>query len=694
MDNDCDGTIDEGYEDHPDLDGLADCVDPDDDNDGVPDEAEEGGDNCPFLFNPDQLNTDEFPDGGDACDPDDDNDGIKDEKDNCPTDYNPLQTDTDKNGIGDACQGDKDGDGIADEEDNCPMIFNPDQLDTDGDKSGNACDDDDDGDNEVDITDCEPLNAAINHYALEVCDGIDNNCNSQIDETNTIGCKDFYLDQDGDDWGAGASKCQCGPVGQYTAENFGDCDDQNPKVNPGQKENCATAHDDNCNGSDNDQDAANCVPFYLDQDGDGFGNNMFKCMCQGIGKYTAAVPGDCDDNNVLLNPGQNEICDNFIDDDCDGDQNDPNAEGCKDYFFDADKDGFGLSEDALCLCIPFGNYTAIWDGDCADNAWSANPKGLEVCGDGLDNDCDGSQNDEDAAACVNFYADADGDGYGNPVDSKCLCSGFGKYTTKQLADCNDMVPSVNPGAGEICNNADDNCNALIDDGENAKLCAQSQGMPHVMEVICVSGKCIASGCHPGFHDANQDASDGCECADDPLEEQTSGCSVAYDLGNLSDGGAGTKMTIQANDPMGKADFFRFYAKDNAETGTDSFHVRVRFLKNPGASFVFDLYWGACGGANQICGEATDAEWYTDFTNPAAKMPWPDVPGPSAMGGGESVCRNDSDHEITPTTYEDDTDGQSHRCKDNSQQYFIKVYLANGKKPTCENYEIEVTNGVF
>jgi hypothetical protein len=689
MNNDCDDETDEGYPDF-DLDGQADCVDVDDDNDGMDDEF----DNCPFLFNPDQLNTDGFPDGGDECDPDDDNDGILDTTDNCPIDYNPLQVDTNVDGIGDACQGDKDGDGIADELDNCPLTFNPDQLDVDLDGMGNSCDDDDDGDGEIDLTDCEPLDPAVNHYAVEVCDGLDNNCNSQVDETGTVGCKDFYLDQDGDDWGAGASKCQCGPAGQYTAENFGDCDDLDPTVNPGMTEDCNTTKDENCNGSDNDQDALNCDPYYLDQDGDDFGINQSKCLCQPVGKFTAATPGDCDDNNILINPGVNEVCNNFIDDDCDGDQNDPGAEGCKDYYFDADKDGFGLTADMLCLCTAFGNYTAPQGGDCNDSVWGANPNSLEVCGDGIDNDCDGSQNDEDAIACQYFYSDGDGDGYGNPNDSKCLCNGFGKYKTQLLADCNDMVPSINPGATEICNNADDNCNGMLDEGSDAQLCAQSQGMPHVESVVCVQGKCLASGCTPGWHDANQDASDGCECKDDPYETGNTTCSNAYEIGTVSDSGAGSTKTIEGNDPNASGDWYRFYAKDVPEPNTDTFHVRVRFLKNPNNAFAFDLFWGSCGGANEICGDATDASWFTDFSNPGATQAWPGVPGPGTAGGGEQNCRNDSNHELTPGNYADDTNAQSHRCTDNSKQFFIRVFRNPNTNITCSNYQLEISNGVY
>ncbi|MDX1735249.1 MAG: thrombospondin type 3 repeat-containing protein [Halioglobus sp.] len=71
----------------------------DSDADGVEDIA----DNCPTVPNPDQLNTDGAPDGGDACDDDDDNDGWQDLTDNCPLVPNPGQEDQDSDGVGDAC---------------------------------------------------------------------------------------------------------------------------------------------------------------------------------------------------------------------------------------------------------------------------------------------------------------------------------------------------------------------------------------------------------------------------------------------------------------------------------------------------------------------------------------------------------------------------------------------------------------
>ena len=146
-----------------DGDGIGDVCDPDIDNDGVLNEV----DNCPLVPNKSQKDTDG--DGiGDACDldidgdgiankddpcpfldnvtsgcdSDTDGDGILDAVDNCPLAANPLQIDTDGDGIGDNCDSDADGDNIANGNDNCPLVANPDQKDSDNDGMGDACDTD------------------------------------------------------------------------------------------------------------------------------------------------------------------------------------------------------------------------------------------------------------------------------------------------------------------------------------------------------------------------------------------------------------------------------------------------------------------------------------------------------------------------------------------------------------------------
>ncbi len=177
--------------------GSKDCATdpsgaPDSDNDGKRDEC----DSCPL----DPQN-------------DIDGDGICGNSDNCPFTSNPDQVDCDNDRIGDACdsdlsqcpQGDADGDGIINGNDNCPSIYNPSQLDSDGDRIGDACDScpflstntndqDQDGFNSLQCNgnDCNDFNKYIYPGAAELCDNLDNDCDSAIDE----GCSDSDQEQD------------------------------------------------------------------------------------------------------------------------------------------------------------------------------------------------------------------------------------------------------------------------------------------------------------------------------------------------------------------------------------------------------------------------------------------------------------------------------------------------------------------
>ena len=131
---------------------------PDMDEDGITD----GDDNCPLVYNPDQLDTDgdglgdvcEIPFSvspccGVECELDSDGDGIGDRLDYCPyvASSEEENVDTDRDSLGDVCDAtnDFDGDGVPDADDNCPVAYNPDQENTDAeggisDMFGDACD--------------------------------------------------------------------------------------------------------------------------------------------------------------------------------------------------------------------------------------------------------------------------------------------------------------------------------------------------------------------------------------------------------------------------------------------------------------------------------------------------------------------------------------------------------------------------
>ena len=79
------------------------------------------------------------------------------------------------------CTVDADGDGFEDLVDNCPWLFNPEQINSDNDASGDMCDLDDDNDGDLDASDCAPLDPEVSYLADEQCDGVDNDCDDEVD---------------------------------------------------------------------------------------------------------------------------------------------------------------------------------------------------------------------------------------------------------------------------------------------------------------------------------------------------------------------------------------------------------------------------------------------------------------------------------------------------------------------------------
>ncbi|QQS64300.1 MAG: putative metal-binding motif-containing protein [Chitinophagaceae bacterium] len=101
----------------------------------------------------------------------------------------------------------------------------------------------------------------------------------------------------------------------------------------------------------------------------------------------------------------------------------------------------------MACTAPIGFVTN--SGDCDDSNPAINPGATEVC-DGLDNNCDGQI---DEGVKTTFYADADGDGYGNAANTTMACTAPIGFVTNS-GDCDDINPAINPGATEVCDGLD------------------------------------------------------------------------------------------------------------------------------------------------------------------------------------------------------------------------------------------------
>ena len=318
---------------------------------------------------------------------------------------------------------------------------------------------DDDQDGFFSYEDCDDQNPDVNPDAIEECNGLDNDCNGEIDDGLPLFT--YYADVDDDGYGNPTDSivvCNMQAPDGYS-ELAQDCNDTDPAINPDSPEICDDI-DNDCNG-DIDE-ALPLFTYYTDLDDDGYGNptdSIVVCESEAPIGYSA-VSQDCNDNDPAINPDSPEICDD-IDNDCNGDID--NGLPLFTYYTDADDDGYGNPTDSIVVCeseAPLG-YSAI-ALDCNDNDAAINPESPEVCDD-IDNDCNGDI--DDGLPLFTYYVDVDDDGYGNPNDSILICKDEVPMGYSTIAeDCNDNDAAINPDSPEVCDDIDNDCNGDIDDG--------------------------------------------------------------------------------------------------------------------------------------------------------------------------------------------------------------------------------------
>jgi len=273
--------------------------------------------------------------------------------------------------------------------------------------------------------------------------------NSRCAGKCTCAYSTYYRDADNDTFGDPSDSIEAcsAPAGYVTANT--DCNDSSASVYPGATEIPDDGIDQNCSGADT-------VTCYADIDQDGFGSTSTVLAVDGTcdtAQSESGVNTDCNDSSASVYPGATEIPDDGIDQNCNG----TDTVTC---YADIDQDGFGSTNTVLAAdgtCDTTQSESGV-NTDCNDSSASVYPGATEIPDDGIDQNCSGS----DTVTC---YADIDRDGFGSTntvlaADGTC---DIAQSESGVNTDCDDANAEINPGATEICDKIDNNCDAQSDE---------------------------------------------------------------------------------------------------------------------------------------------------------------------------------------------------------------------------------------
>ena len=328
--------------------------------------------------------------------------------------------------------------------------------------------------------DCDDSDSSTFPQAVEMCDTVDNDCDGSIDEGGAADAKRWYRDQDLDGYGTKSdTKNACEQPEGYTCVAGEDgltptaisvcedgCDNDGDGLTDMEDEDCANPLG---NGTTWAAVTEGETFVWGDYTGDLWENTEVRYWdYNGDG----GPDFDCNDNEVPINPGAAEQCDEAdVDENCDLkiDDEDPDAEGMVRWFGDGDNDGFGSPTTSVEACDQPDGFVDNED-DCDDTVSVINPSSAEVCADEIDNDCDDEIDEDDAPFPLQWYRDADGDSYGDAdfpwPEERCAEPSDSVDWVTDSTDCNDMDASINPGAEEEWyDSVDDDCDGNLHDAD-------------------------------------------------------------------------------------------------------------------------------------------------------------------------------------------------------------------------------------